>query len=534
MPSALEHDSDFDRVNTVPPAAMGFAPPPVPRSGERAERGPAADPRPAASARSTVPPPRPPATPAQGDARPLAAHAARIAAELRGEAAAPAVVPSSGLASRAAQGAVAPRPRPPLDRAVAEREIVDRAALERIGRERGDAAAARPAGLRPAFDPSRAGDAADIEAALSALSDPGAYVRQPGDARRPRDIPAPAPAARAVPEPQPAAGDTRWRTPSASRVDAMDPRGTLKRPPRKKRAGSQTITWQRFAVLALAFAMVGGAGVALQSLASRNDDIAETGPAAGEVAASNVVSSSEMAGAQPAPRSAAPYTPVPQLAATTVQPAPVSLAAVPSAPAPAPEAAPPSAPAPAASVALARAAPLEDTSPASPALALQAETPEPASPIAVVEPPLGRAGTDAPVQDTSLTEAPEAASAAVPLPRPKPPAPRVAAQPAAVPPAAAEPVEVAAASPAASGSSSAVEDGAPSGEDAAAGTVPAAGDATIRSSVTLRAQPGNGGAALATLKAGQKVTVVSCNIWCQIVADGKTGYVFKRFVNAGG
>jgi hypothetical protein len=35
------------------------------------------------------------------------------------------------------------------------------------------------------------------------------------------------------------------------------------------------------------------------------------------------------------------------------------------------------------------------------------------------------------------------------------------------------------------------------------------------------------------LPAGTAVTVVSCDYWCEIVANGQRGFVFRKFVGRG-
>ncbi|HEY9215322.1 MAG TPA: SH3 domain-containing protein, partial [Ancylobacter sp.] len=69
-------------------------------------------------------------------------------------------------------------------------------------------------------------------------------------------------------------------------------------------------------------------------------------------------------------------------------------------------------------------------------------------------------------------------------------------------------------------------------DQAASGGEPT-GSATIRSSVTMRAAPKNGAAPVLNLQAGQKVELVACKGWCEIVAEGKRGFIYKRFVDAG-
>lgn len=59
---------------------------------------------------------------------------------------------------------------------------------------------------------------------------------------------------------------------------------------------------------------------------------------------------------------------------------------------------------------------------------------------------------------------------------------------------------------------------------------PAPGMATITSGVRLRGNPDNGAPTVAMLKPGAQVEVVQCKGWCEVVADGKRGFVFKRFL----
>lgn len=59
---------------------------------------------------------------------------------------------------------------------------------------------------------------------------------------------------------------------------------------------------------------------------------------------------------------------------------------------------------------------------------------------------------------------------------------------------------------------------------------PAPGLAKITSGVRLRGNPDNGAPTVAMLKAGDHVQVVQCKGWCEVVADGKRGFVFKKFL----
>ena len=59
------------------------------------------------------------------------------------------------------------------------------------------------------------------------------------------------------------------------------------------------------------------------------------------------------------------------------------------------------------------------------------------------------------------------------------------------------------------------------------------GSATIRSSVTMRAAPKKGATPVGNLQGGQKVELVACKGWCEIIVDGKRGFIYKSFVVAG-
>lgn len=64
--------------------------------------------------------------------------------------------------------------------------------------------------------------------------------------------------------------------------------------------------------------------------------------------------------------------------------------------------------------------------------------------------------------------------------------------------------------------------------------LPGAGEgvaATVTSSVNLRAGPDNGAAVVSVLTAGEKVTLLSCEHWCRVKAEGGEGFVYKSFLN---
>ena len=52
--------------------------------------------------------------------------------------------------------------------------------------------------------------------------------------------------------------------------------------------------------------------------------------------------------------------------------------------------------------------------------------------------------------------------------------------------------------------------------------------------VNMRASADSRAATVKVLQAGSIVTVVQCKFWCEIVADGKRGFVYKSFVKASG
>lgn len=54
--------------------------------------------------------------------------------------------------------------------------------------------------------------------------------------------------------------------------------------------------------------------------------------------------------------------------------------------------------------------------------------------------------------------------------------------------------------------------------------------ATVKRSVNMRAKPQKGGAVLGVIPAKTAVEVVACTQWCEIVFNGKRGYVYKSYV----
>jgi hypothetical protein len=58
--------------------------------------------------------------------------------------------------------------------------------------------------------------------------------------------------------------------------------------------------------------------------------------------------------------------------------------------------------------------------------------------------------------------------------------------------------------------------------------------AVTSSAVTMRARPTKGGSPLGTIPAGAKLSLISCDGWCEVLYRGKRGYIYKSFVKGGG
>lgn len=137
------------------------------------------------------------------------------------------------------------------------------------------------------------------------------------------------------------------------------------------------------------------------------------------------------------------------------------------------------------------------------------------------------------------------AAYAVPVSSPTPEAAIAVAAPEAAPEAVAS-VESEAATPAPQPSEPVAQDvtdkGATSKGEAAApeavvATAPAADElarstARITSGVRLRGNPDNDAPVLALLRPGTSVEIINCKGWCEVVADGKRGFVYKRFLGS--
>jgi hypothetical protein len=59
---------------------------------------------------------------------------------------------------------------------------------------------------------------------------------------------------------------------------------------------------------------------------------------------------------------------------------------------------------------------------------------------------------------------------------------------------------------------------------------PATRTAAVRTDVNMRARPSNGGAVVQVVPGKSTVEVIGCNYWCEVIYDGKRGYIYKGFV----
>ena len=64
--------------------------------------------------------------------------------------------------------------------------------------------------------------------------------------------------------------------------------------------------------------------------------------------------------------------------------------------------------------------------------------------------------------------------------------------------------------------------------------VAAAGNGRILRPVTMRSGPKKNATAIGTVPARTSVQVMNCKQWCQIVYNGKTGWIYKSYIKAGG
>ena len=58
----------------------------------------------------------------------------------------------------------------------------------------------------------------------------------------------------------------------------------------------------------------------------------------------------------------------------------------------------------------------------------------------------------------------------------------------------------------------------------------AAGAARVTAAVNLRSSPRKGSSIAVVVPAGSAVNVLSCNGWCEVVYNGKKGWVYKNFL----
>jgi hypothetical protein len=72
---------------------------------------------------------------------------------------------------------------------------------------------------------------------------------------------------------------------------------------------------------------------------------------------------------------------------------------------------------------------------------------------------------------------------------------------------------------------------APKKSATAAIPAPSPGKAKVLLAVNMRAKPDNDSPSIKILGAGARVQVVKCDGWCEVVADGKRGYIFKKFLD---
>lgn len=57
---------------------------------------------------------------------------------------------------------------------------------------------------------------------------------------------------------------------------------------------------------------------------------------------------------------------------------------------------------------------------------------------------------------------------------------------------------------------------------------------TVKTAVNMRAGPDNEAAVVAVIAAGSSVYVTSCKFWCEVVFDGKRGWVYNEYINGVG
>ncbi|MBS9475658.1 SH3 domain-containing protein [Ancylobacter radicis] len=261
-------------------------------------------------------------------------------------------------------------------------------------------------------------------------------------------------------------------------------------PARRRRAASKdAFTWQRLGVLAICMAIAGGGAVALQSVVGREE--AKVAPEAiGNAAIASVAPSAPLAMvAATESAEAGPAEPFPIASAPAASTAPSVSAVVAEVPQPT----------------LRNAEPLFET------------TPVPANiPGMTAFAPTGEA--DAQNTEALASAQPKAVSLPkqAPLPPPAPVKHVASAEPTA---------------PTDSDTAAVAEEDGPSDTAATGFGGDPVGTITLRSPVTMRAAPKKGAAPIANLPGGQKVDLVACSGWCEVIADGKRGFIYKSFVD---
>ncbi|MFT0859699.1 SH3 domain-containing protein [Ancylobacter sp. G4_0304] len=299
-----------------------------------------------------------------------------------------------------------------------------------------------------------------------------------------RGTPEPASTAR----PHPAATSDIATPPRRRAFGAANAAGEGDSARRRRAASKDVITWQRLGVLAVFIGVVGGGLSLLQSVVGR-DEATVAPEAIGNAAIASVAPTQALPMAMPAPE-------------------PVAVVA-----------AKPAAENASSAIASAVAAPAAGVTPATPVTLLSADPPgtEPSGGFAPALP-----------DSVSAFAAPEAPApeAHVTLPKQAPlPPPAPTKQVAAVDPEATLPADAPPPAPRAAAAPEAAAPGAPFGGEPV-------GSATIRRPVTMRAAPKKGSAPIGNIPAGRTVELVACTSWCEVIADGKRGFVYKSFVGA--
>lgn len=71
-------------------------------------------------------------------------------------------------------------------------------------------------------------------------------------------------------------------------------------------------------------------------------------------------------------------------------------------------------------------------------------------------------------------------------------------------------------------------------KSAAPEPAPAKRSAAVTEHVNMRSGPNNDASVVAVVPAGQKVQVVDCTRWCEVVYEGRQGFIHRRFVSGAG